>query len=137
MESLGEVAVVATAEGADSTMATLATRHRYLGHLEFKTVLMDVLHAFQRNQFLPRREGCRQTSKYLERVHIDIVGPMPVKSAGGGEYKYVTMDDYARMVYTKPLRLKSRAADAFNMFKVATENESGNQLCEVMTNNAQ
>ena len=33
-------------------------------------------------------------SKYLERVHIDIVSPMPMKSVGGREYAYVVVDDY-------------------------------------------
>jgi hypothetical protein len=35
---------------------------------------------------LPHKEGRRRTSKYLEWAHIDIVSPMPVKSAGGREY---------------------------------------------------
>ena len=39
MERLGKVAVVATAKGADSMRATLMTRHRWLGHPSFKTVV--------------------------------------------------------------------------------------------------
>ena len=58
---------------------------------------------------------------------------MPVKSAGG---EYVVMGDYSRAVYSRPLRLKSEASDAFKNFKAAAENESNNKLREVMTDNA-
>jgi len=40
---------------------------------------------------LPHKEGRRRTNKYLEWAHINIVGSMPVKSAGGREY-YVIVD---------------------------------------------
>jgi len=36
-----------------------------------------------------RREGRGCASEYLGRVHIDIAGPIPVKSAGRKEYDYV------------------------------------------------
>ena len=43
---------------------------------------------------LLHKQGRQWVSRYLERVHINIAGPMPVKSAGGKEYLYVVMDDY-------------------------------------------
>ena len=45
----------------------------------------------------------------------------------------VVVDDHTRPVYTRPLRLKSEAADAFKTFKATVEKESGK---EVMTDNA-
>ena len=39
-------------------------------------------------------------------MHIDIASPMPVKSAGGKEYKYI-MDNYSHTVYMQPLQHKS------------------------------
>ena len=54
-----------------------------------------------------------------DRVHIDVAGPMPTKSAGGKEYEYI--DDYNRVLYTRPLRLKSDALEAFKIFKVTAE----------------
>jgi len=53
---------------------------------------------------------------------------MPVRLAGRREYEYVVVDDYTRAVYTRPLRLKSEAADAFKSFRAATENEPGSLL---------
>ena len=85
---------------------------------------------------LPHEVRRKRASRYLERVHTDIAGPMPVKSAGGREYVYVIVDDYTRAVYTKSLRLKSEAVDAFKAVKAIVERESGNKLCEVMTDNA-
>jgi len=69
----------------------------------------------------------------LDRVHIDIAGPMPTKSAGRKEYEYIVVDDYSRAVYTRPLRHKSDAPEAFKIFKAAAENESQERMREVMT----
>ena len=48
----------------------------------------------------PYKEGRSRAREYLGRVHIDITGPMQVKSAGGKEYEYTIVDDYTRVVYT-------------------------------------
>ena len=85
---------------------------------------------------LPHKEGRNRAEAYLDRVHIDITGPMPKKSAGGKEYEYIIVDDYSRAVYTRPLRLKSDAPEAFKKFKAAAENESQKRMREVMTDNA-
>ena len=86
---------------------------------------------------LPHKEGQNRGTEYLERVHIDIAGPVPVKSAGGREYLYVVVDDCMRTIYAKPLQLRSKAIEVFKMFKVAVESESGMKIWEVMTDNAQ
>jgi transposase InsO family protein len=138
--------------------ATLITWNRRLGHPAFKTVLalaqsgasgmviMDVPAAVPsldscaacgaaKASHLPHKEG-RGPGEYLERVHIEIVGPMPMNSAGGREYAYVVAEDYTRTVYTRPLRLKWEAADAFKTFRAVEENESESRLRAVMTDNA-
>ena len=48
-------------------------------------------------------------SEYLEHVYVNIAGPMPVASVGGRNYLYVIVDDFACMVYTCLLHLKSEA----------------------------
>jgi hypothetical protein len=72
---------------------------------------------------------------YLDRVHVDLVSPMPVKSVGGWEYKYVAVDDYSCVVYARPMCLKSEAADVFKMFRAVAENASGRKMRKVMTDN--
>ena len=158
VDRLGKVAMTATAKGGRGTEATLMTWHRRLGHPSFKTVVelaqkgasgmvitdmpakvpgLDACAACVagKSVHLPHKEGRERATEYLERVHIDIAGPMPVVSAGGREYIYVIVDDYTRAVHTKPLRLKSEAADAFKSFKAAAENESGKRIREVLTDN--
>ena len=72
----------------------------------------------------PHKEGQNRAGAYRDRVHIDVAGPMPTKLAGRMECEYFVVDDYRRAVYTRPLRLKSDAPEAFKIFKVAAENES-------------
>jgi transposase InsO family protein len=156
---LVKVAMVATAKGADGMRATLMTWHRRLGHPSFKTVValarsgangmvitdlptkipsLDTCAACvaAKSVHFPHKEGRNRAGEYLGRVHIDVAGPMPMKSAGGKEYEYVIVDDYSRAVYTRPLRLKSEAAEVFKIFKAAAENESQKTMREVMTDNA-
>ena len=85
---------------------------------------------------LPLKEGRSRATKYLERLHVNIAGPMHVPSARGSLYLYVAVDDYTHAVYTQPLFFKSEAPEAFKAFRAATENGSGKGLCEVMTDNA-
>jgi len=82
---------------------------------------------------LPHRQGHAHASEYPERVHIDLVCSMPTKSVGRREYAYAVVDDAA---YTRPLRLKSEAANAFKSFRAAAENEPGSTLRAVMNDNA-
>ena len=85
---------------------------------------------------LPHKEGCERVGDYLERVHIDIAGPMPVMSAGGKEYLYIIVDNHTRAVYTRAIHHRLDAVDVFKVFRVAAEGESGKKLCEIMTDNA-
>jgi hypothetical protein len=98
VERLEQVAMVATAKGANGTRATLMTWHRRLGHPSFKTVvalakngakgmeIMDlpktvpgldacVACVAVKAVHFPHKEGCDRTEQYLGRVHIDIAGP--------------------------------------------------------------
>ena len=158
-ERLATVAMVTTAKGGDGTRASLMTWHRRLGHLSFKTVValaesgadgivitdlprktpgLDACAACvaAKSVHLPHREGRNRAEGYLDRVHIDIAGPMPVRSAGGKEYAYIVVDDHTRAVYMRPLRHKSDASEAFRIFKAAAENEFQRKMREIMTDNA-
>ena len=53
----------------------------------------------------------------------------------GKQYEYI--DGYSRAaVYTRPLRLKPNAPEAFEILKAAAENNSQQRMREVMTDNA-
>ena len=40
------------------------------------------------------------TSKVLELLHMDLMGPMQMESLGGKGYAYVIMDDCSRFTWT-------------------------------------
>jgi hypothetical protein len=54
------------------------------------------------------------TSKVLELLHMDLMGPMQVESLGGKRYALVVVDDYSRYTWVNFIRVKS---DAFDVFK--------------------
>jgi hypothetical protein len=125
-----EVAMVATARGSDSAKASLLTWPRRLGQPMFKTVMtsahdrasgiviMDLpakvpgldgcaACVAAKSVHLPHKEGHSQAKVYLDSMHVDLVGPMPAKSVGVQEYKYIAVGDYLCTVYARPMHLKS------------------------------
>src|ERR1043165_3084374 len=54
------------------------------------------------------------TSKVLELLHMDLMGPMQVESLGGKRYAYVVVDDFSRFTWINFIKEKS---DVFDVFK--------------------
>ena len=54
------------------------------------------------------------TSKVLELLHMDLMGPMQVESIGGKRYVLVVVDDFSRFTWVNFIREKS---DIFDVFK--------------------
>jgi len=54
------------------------------------------------------------TSKVLELLHIDLMGPMQVASIGGKRYVLVVVDDFSRFTWVNFIKEKS---DTFESFK--------------------
>ena len=53
------------------------------------------------------------TSRVLELLHMDLMGPMQVESLGGKKYAYVVVDDFSRYTWVNFIREKS---DVFEVF---------------------
>jgi hypothetical protein len=70
-----------------------------------------------------------QTSKNLELLHMDLMGPTRTASLGGRRYIQVIVDDFSRHTWAIPLRKKSDAFDAAqHLFKkIQVE-----QNCQIM-----
>ena len=47
------------------------------------------------------------TSKVLELLHMDLMGPMQVESIGGKRYSFVVVDDFSRFTWVNFIREKS------------------------------
>jgi hypothetical protein len=57
-----------------------------------------------------------QTSRNLELLHMDLMGPTRTTSLGGRRYILVIVDDFSRYTWAIPLREKSDASDAGQHF---------------------
>src|ERR1044072_5238622 len=53
------------------------------------------------------------TTKVLELLHMDLVGPMQVESLGGKKYVFVCVDDFSRYAWINFIREKSDTFDVF------------------------
>jgi len=82
------------------------------------------------------REGIRAT-RPLERVYVDLCGPMPAVSRSGRLYSMNAIDDFTGYVWSLPLRLKSKASDVLRAWHRAVENQSGHKLKILVTDNGE
>ena len=55
------------------------------------------------------------TSRVLELLHMDLMGPMQVESLGGKRYVFVCVDDFSRYTWVDFIREKS---DTFAFLKL-------------------
>nr|GEU72257.1 retrovirus-related Pol polyprotein from transposon TNT 1-94 [Tanacetum cinerariifolium] len=73
----------------------------------------------------PKSEDTNQEKLYL--LHMDLCGPMRVKSVNGKKYILVIVDDYSRFTWVKCLRSKDEALDFiikfFKMIQVCISHE--------------
>jgi transposase InsO family protein len=137
----------------------LETWHRRLGHCNNQTIidmardnvakgmpidLSDspptcdscVLGKQTRSPVPKTRQGSKATSP-LERVFVDLCGPMPVASRSGHKYSMNVIDDYSGYVWSLPLRAKSDATHIFHGWCRAVENQSGHRLKILVSDNGE
>lgn len=63
-----------------------------------------------------KSKGCNSSTKLLDLLHIDLFGPIPVKSIGGMRYTLVIVDYYSR--YTWVIFLPFKYQIALNLIKI-------------------
>ncbi|XP_075524511.1 uncharacterized protein LOC142556904 [Primulina tabacum] len=109
--------------------------HQKLGHMNFKT--LKNLSKYEAVRGMPNLSSgipyvcgeCQKgkqarvshpvlatsgTTRCLELLHMDLMGPMEVKSCGGKKYSFVCVDDFSRFSWVSFIREKS---DTFSVFK--------------------
>jgi len=117
MERLGKVAMLATAKGADQHKGDAGDLAPTVGSFRAVVVLAEIgadgmvitdlpkkipgrdacaACVGAKSVHFPHKEGRNCAGVHLDRVHIDVAGPMPTKSAGGMEYEYIVVYDYSR-----------------------------------------
>ncbi|GKD79620.1 retrovirus-related pol polyprotein from transposon TNT 1-94 [Tanacetum coccineum] len=80
--------------------------HHRLSYLNF----VCALGKSKKSSHQPKAEDTNQEKLYL--LHMDLCGPMRVKSINGKKYILVIVDDYSRFTWVKFLRSKDEAPDA-------------------------
>ncbi|CAM9000216.1 unnamed protein product [Rhodiola kirilowii] len=78
------------------------------------------------------------TSRPLELIHMDLMGPMQVESFGGNKYVLVCVDDFTRFSWTRFLRDKSAATQQFIELATLLQREreaKGERLVSIRSDN--
>jgi hypothetical protein len=148
-----------TAFMSTARIPNVETWHRRLGHCSAQTVIdmarshsvegmpidlstappkcdICILGKQTRTPVPKVREGKRATRR-LERVHVDLCGPMSVLSRSGRRYSMNIVDDFSGYVWSIPLRSKDEAAPVLQDWHRAVENRSGERLKILVTDNGE
>ncbi|KAF1313844.1 Integrase catalytic core protein, partial [Globisporangium splendens] len=83
----------------------------------------------------PKQPSHVKTSSVLELIHSDVMGPMKTQSSGGSRYILLFVDDFSRHVTGYFLKKKSEVSTKFQEFKALLENQTGNRIKKVRTDN--
>jgi Pol polyprotein, beta-barrel domain/GAG-pre-integrase domain len=133
----------------------IETWHRRLGHCDTQTIIdmarnhvvdgmtIDLSMAppkchsclLENQTCFPKpeeREGT-QAKRPLERVYIDLWGPMTVTSRSGRLYAMVVVDDFSSYVWVVPLISKDEVARSLSAWKCSVENLSDCHLKTLVT----
>ena len=135
------------------------TWHRCLGHCDHRTVIdmarqnvakgmpIDLSSApatcdhcvlgKQTRSHIPRAREGKRAAKRLERVFVDLCGPMPVVSKYNNLYSMNVIDDYSSYVWSIPLSRKSDAVNALQTWHRAVENQTNDKLKIIVTDNGE
>lgn len=82
------------------------------------------------------REGARAT-RQLERVFLDLTGPMSLPSRTGCLYLMNIIDDYSSFSWSIPLRSKAEAAPLLKQWLTAMEVQTPHHLSSFVTDNGE
>nr|CAA49283.1 gag,protease,endonuclease, reverse transcriptase,RNaseH [Volvox carteri f. nagariensis] len=81
----------------------------------------------------PFPESHSSVGRALERVHMDLAGPMSVESYGGNSYVATFLDEYTGLSVVSFLKLKSEAIAVVKSVLTLLENQCGQKVKEVRT----
>lgn len=84
---------------------------------------------------LPFKNVGSRAAKTLELIHSDLCGPMETVSIGGARYFFTLIDDFSRKVFVYFLQSKTQVPEVFENFKIMVENQLGNRIKTLRTDN--
>ena len=71
------------------------------------------------------------TSRCLELLHVDLMGPIRTESLGGKRYIMVIVDDFSRYTWVEFLREKSEAYEKLEILCKKLQNEKGVPIVKI------
>lgn len=77
----------------------------------------------------------RRSKTPLQLVYLDVCGPLPVSSQGGGRYILSVIDDFSRFVTIYILKTKDEAFDVFKNYHKRMERLTKQELVCIRTDN--
>lgn len=83
----------------------------------------------------PRSRSEIKTTRLLELVHADIMGPMSQQSQGGTLFVLLFVDDFSRYVSVFFLKTKSEVVQHFRDYKVTIETQTAVHMMKIRTDN--
>ena len=142
-----------------SATLNLETWHQHLGHANFRTILdmarsevvtgmpANLSHApqacdacicgKQTHQPVPKSREGRKAERLLGRVFVDLTRPQSIASRSGCLYIMNIIDDCSSYHWTRLLKTKAEALQALQDWLLAAENQSGEKLCYLVTDNSE
>jgi len=78
----------------------------------------------------PRLEH-QGTSKVLELLHIDLMGPMQVANIGGKRYVLVVVDDFSRFTWVNFIREKLDTFESFKELCIQLQREKDRDIVRI------
>ena len=81
------------------------------------------------------KESASRSSKVLELVHSDVVGPLETPSHGGSRYFVTFIDDYSKWTTVYMMKKKSETFNCFIKYHKMAETHTGTKLKVLRTDN--
>ncbi|TYZ68672.1 hypothetical protein PybrP1_006765 [[Pythium] brassicae (nom. inval.)] len=81
------------------------------------------------------KSSSSKTSRVLELVHADVIGPIETRAPGGACFVLKVVDDYSRFVSVYFLKSKGEVTERFSEFTLLMENQLGQRLKSVRSDN--
>lgn len=84
---------------------------------------------------LPISKSISHANSPRDLVHIDLWGPSPIQSTNGFRFYIIFIDDFSRYSWIYPLKHKSEAVNAFNIFRFFVENKFSTKIKAMQCDN--
>ncbi|WP_281284697.1 DDE-type integrase/transposase/recombinase, partial [Cobetia crustatorum] len=78
-----------------------------------------------------KKVNSNTTSRPLELLHMDLIGPTRTESRGGKKYILVIVDDFTRFTWVSFLKDKSETLDEVKKIIKRIQNEKGSQVYKI------